>query len=288
MIFKNYVEYILIFKFYTKWVYMSRGFRDIIDSEYTEINNLGMKPVISAMCDALNISEIIYQFVGPLDPRVKISIGTLIKVLIVNVLSGRTPLVHLENTFNEFECNILFGENIIPSDLNDDRLGKTLEILGSLDYHKLYSQIYMVALKLHSVDVQKVHIDTTNVSLEGAYETPAEGNFDVTYGDFKSGRKDLKQANIGLFVQQNGLPIGENGLAGNTSDVIWFREAIDELSKTFEGNLLTRPISVYDAAASNMEMFKKANELEMPSIIRVSNRFSISGEYTRKTWNEDN
>ena len=50
--------------------------------------------------------------------------------------------------------------------------------------------------------------------------------FDVTFGDPKSKRKDLNQTNIGLFVQQDGLPIGGTGLAGNTSDVIWFREAM--------------------------------------------------------------
>lgn len=37
--------------FYNEVDIYVKKFRDMIDSAYTEINNLGMKPVISAMCD---------------------------------------------------------------------------------------------------------------------------------------------------------------------------------------------------------------------------------------------
>ncbi|MGH4125759.1 MAG: DUF4277 domain-containing protein [Clostridium sp.] len=104
-------------------------YEEMVASEYIEVNNLGMKPVISAMCDVLNSPEFIDQFVGPLDPRVKISIGVLIKAMIINVLMGRTPLVHVENTFSQLECEILLGQGINPSNLNDDRLGDSLETL---------------------------------------------------------------------------------------------------------------------------------------------------------------
>ena len=193
-------------------------YEDMVLQEYVEFHPLGMKPVIAAMCDVLLIPEFIDQFVGPLDPRVKISIGVLIKALIINILMGRTPLVHVENTFSQFECDILFGQGINPRDLNDDRLGDALEKLGVLDYHKLYSEICMRAIDIHNVKTKAVHVDTTNVSVQGSYVEPALGEFDVTFGDPKSGRKDLKQANIGLFVQQNGLPVGGNGLAGNTKE----------------------------------------------------------------------
>jgi len=233
-------------------------YEEMVAQEYTEVHSLGMKPVIAAMCDALLIPEFIDQFIGPLDPRVKITIGVLIKAMIINILMGRTPLVHVENTFSQFECEILLGQGINPRDLNDDRLGDALEKLGGLDYHKLYSKICMRAIEIHNVKTKAIHVDTTNFSLEGSYVNPAVGVFDVAFGDPKSGRKDLKQANIGLFVQQDGLPIGGDGLAGDTSDVIWFRQAMEELSKTFDGDLSTRPIGIYDAAGSNTEMFDKA------------------------------
>ena len=285
-------------EFYNEVSIMSRNFEDfdqdemeyeeMVLQEYVEFHPLGMKPVIAAMCDVLLIPEFIDQFVGTLDPRVKISVGVLIKAMIINILMGRTPLVHVENTFSQFECEILLGQGINPRDLNDDRLGDALEKLGGLDYHKLYSEICMRAVDIHNVKTNAVHVDTTNISLEGSYAEPALGKFDVTFGDPKSGRKDLKQANIGLFVQQDGLPIGGDGLAGNTSDVTWFRDAMAELSKTFNGDLNTRPIGVYDAAASNTEMFDKAVSLEMPSIIRLSDRFKIAVEHINNAWEQNN
>ena len=268
--------------------YEDIDYEEMVAKEYVEVNQLGMKPVISATCDVLLIPEFIDQFIGPVDPRVKISIGVLIKAMIINILMGRTPLVHVENAFSTFECEILLGEGINPSDLNDDRLGDALEKLGVLDYHKLYSQICMRAMDIHNAKAQVIHVDTTNISLHGSYIDPALGNFDVTFGDPKIGRKDLKQANIGLFVQQNGLPIGGTALAGNTSDVIWFREAMEEISETFKGDLNTRPIGIYDAAGSNTAMFDKAVNLEMPSIIRLSDRFKITCEHINKSWEQDN
>jgi transposase len=262
-------------------------YEEMLASEYVEVASLGMKPVIAAMCDVLLIPEFIDRFVGPLDPRTKISVGVLIKAMIINILMARTPFVHVENTFTPFECEIFWGEGINPSDLNDDRLGNAIERLGQLDYHKLYSEICMRAMELHNAKAKGIHVDSTNISLEGAYENPALGAFDVTFGDPKSKRKDLKQANIGLFVQQDGLPIGGNRLAGNTSDVVWFRDAMEELSETFKGDLRTRPIGIYDAAGSNTEMFDKAVALEMPTIVRLSDRFKIASEHINKAWEED-
>jgi transposase len=263
------------------------SYEEMVAANYVEVSELGMKPVISSMCDVLLIPEFIDNFVGPLDPRVKISIGVLIKAMIINVLMGRTPIVHVEETFSQFECEILLGQGINPKDLNDDRLGDALEKLGALDYHKLYSVICMRAIELHDVKVEEVHVDTTNISLQGSYAEPALGEFDITFGDPKSGRKDLKQANIGLFVQQDGLPIGGASLAGNTSDVVWFREAMEELSETFKGDINTRPIGIYDAAGSNTVMFDKAVSLGMPSIIRLSDRFKITREQINKAWEQD-
>ena len=261
--------------------------KNMVHSDYIVSSNLGIRPVIAAMCDVLKIPEYIDQFIGPLDPRVKMSIGTVVKALIINMLSGRTPLVHLEHTFTDIECGILFGEGILARDLNDDRLGDALDKISSLDYKKLYSLICMQALKIHNVDAEALHVDTTNISLEGDYKDIATGIFDITYGDPKSGRKDLKQANIGLVVQQDGLPIAGTGLSGNTSDVVWFRKAMEELNGTFQGDLMTRPIGVYDAAGSNEEMFNQAKDLEMPSIIRLSNRFSIANEYINRAWDKN-
>lgn len=262
-------------------------FSNMIDENFEIINDMGTAPVVAAMVDALGISQAINNFVGVPDVRTKVDVGTLIKALIINMLYGRTPLVHVQESFKHLDCEVLFGEGLFASDFNDDRLGEALEKVGNLDFHKLYSEICVNALELHNATAEQVHVDTTNISVYGEYKSSEEKDFKVTFGDPKSKRRDLKQLNIGLFVQQNGLPIGGNALSGNTSDVVWFRDALEELNATFFGDLYTMPICIFDAAGSNDEMFKKANNLATPVIIRLSDRFNLMNEHVKRAWEEN-
>ena len=265
---------------------MMNSYSNMIDNTFEIINDMGTAPIVAAMIEVLKIPEAVNSSLGQPDPRTIVNTGVAIKALIVNVLYGRVPLVHVEESFKHLDCEVLFGKGLKSSDFNDDCLGKSLEALGNLDFHKTYSEICMNALELHDVLVKEVHVDTTNVSVYGEYDCQQAKDFEITYGDPKSKRKEFKQLNIGLYVQQNGFPIGGNALSGNTSDVIWFREALDELNGIFCGDLYTMPICIFDAAGSNENMFIKANNLSVPSIIRFSDRFNMTKEHIDKAWED--
>ena len=49
---------------------------------------------------------------------------------------------------------------------------------------------------------------------------------------------------IGDAVQQNGFPLLAQALSGNTSDAVWFRDALQETIKLFQGDL-GRSLTVY-------------------------------------------
>ena len=263
------------------------SYSNLIDDNFKIIiNDMGTAPVVGAMIEVLRIPEAVNKLVGEPDPRTKVDTGTAIKALIINLLYGRDPLVHVEESFKHLDCEVLFGEGLKASDLNDDCLGKSLEVLGNQDIRQLYSKICMYAMELHSVLAKEIHVDTTNISVYGEYNSPQGKDFEVTYGDPKSKRKEFKQLNIGLFVQQDGFPVGGNALSGNKSDVIWFREALEELNEIFAGDIETMPICIFDAAGSNEEMFKKANVHSVPTIIRLSDRFNITEEHIDKAWED--
>lgn len=260
--------------------------RDLIDDEYRIIiNDMGAAPVIAAMTEVMAIPQSVNKFMGSTDPRIKVNAGMAVKALIINILYGRSPLVHVSEFFEHLDCGVLFDDDIVASDLSDDRLGDVLEALGNCDTRELYSELCMYALKLHNCAAESIHVDTTNISVYGGYDTAAK-DFEITYGDPKSKRKDLKQFNMGIFVQQNGFPIGGSALSGNNSDAVWFRDALDELNQIFSGDLNTMPVCIFDAAGSNNDMFDKANDLVMPTIIRMSDRFNTAGEHISRAWNE--
>ena len=260
--------------------------RDLIDDEFRIIiNDMGAAPVIAAMTEVMAIPQSVNKLMGSTDPRIKVNAGMAVKALIINILYGRSPLVHVSGFFEHLDCGVLFGDDILASDLSDDRLGDVLEALGNCDIHKLYSETCMYSLKLHNCAAESIHVDTTNISVYGEYDTAAK-DFEITYGDPKSKRKDLKQFNMGIFVQQNGFPIGGSALSGNNSDAVWFRDALDELNQIFSGDLHTMPVCIFDAAGSNGDMFDKANDLVMPAIIRMSDRFNTAGEHISRAWDE--
>lgn len=269
---------------------MMHSFSDIIDTNLIKAYVQNVSPIISAMCETLQIPQIIDNEFGYMHKNMKLTLGEVVKALIINTLTCRTPLMHVEDSFKDLDCEVLFGKGVRSELLNDDRLGRCLELLGNIDINKLFSKICMKAIEQHEILVTSTHVDTTNISVYGEYEKneeAKENNFEVVYGDPKSKRKDLKQFNIGLFVDQNGLPLGGNALSGNTSDAVWFRDALGELDEIFTGDLSNRPCFIFDAAGSNKTMFEKADTLKMPSIIRLSDTFSISEKYTMKTWEEN-
>lgn len=269
---------------------MIQRFSDAIDTSTIIAYTQNVSPIISAMCEALQIPQNIDNELGYLNKNMKITLGVVVKALIINTLTCRTPLMHVEDSFKDLDCEVLFGEGVTSELFNDDRLGRCLGLLGNSDINKLFSKICMKAIEQHKIVVTSAHVDTTNISVYGEYkenQEAKENKFEVVYGDPKSKRKDLKQFNIGLFVDQTGVPLGGNALSGNTSDALWFREALDELDQMFTGDLSNRPCFIFDAAGSNKTMFEKADTLKMPSIIRLSDSFSISEKYTMKTWEEN-
>ncbi len=115
-------------------------------------------------------------------------------------------------------------QQLRPEDFNDDALGRALDKLSACgQMKKLFSSIALTAAATHKVPIEGLHVDTTSISVQGAYE--GEGGLDITFGFSKDRRPDLKQFLIGLVVNSNGLPLLAQSLDGNTSDKSWKKES---------------------------------------------------------------
>ena len=128
--------------------------------------------------------------------------------------------------------------------LNDDRLGRALE---RLDEHAADIQAALVlkAIEHFELDVTQIHYDLTTVELYGAYEVEtAEGQPPPTplptYGRTKSGRKHVKQVQLGLDVTgDGGVPVGHLPLDGNAGEVTSHLDNLKLLARTLpKGKLL--------------------------------------------------
>ncbi|MGV8147205.1 MAG: IS1634 family transposase [Alkaliphilus sp.] len=170
--------------------------------------------------------------------------------------------------------------------LNDDAYGRALDKLGTAKMQALVGKICLEMLKLHELDLTRVHFDTTSKSVQGIFSEEADGEFDIVRGFSKDHRADLKQYKIGAALQQSGLPVMGELLAGNKVDSQWNAEAVCKMRGMFEGHGFEDVIFIGDSATvSSYESLKKL--VQMKFISRFLETFSLTGKLKEKAHSED-
>jgi transposase len=112
--------------------------------------------------------------------------------------------------FDDKPVEHLLGPGVTADHLNDDCLGRTLDLLYAHDVTTLFAGLALRARRAFGVPLIRLHADTTSFAVSGAY-TPVEGDLDahtiaVTYGYSRDRREDLKQWMLALVTSQDGVP----------------------------------------------------------------------------------
>jgi transposase len=182
----------------------------------TEI--VGALPVISNYLERLRLADLVNDLV-PWEGDVPL--GTLVEILVTNRLLNPKALFRVDAWAQQTGLDTYYG--LESGQLNDDRLGRALERLAA-HAEAIQAGLVVQAVKQFKLAVSQVHYDITSVELFGAYEsTRPEGqpapSPRPTYGRTKSGRKNVKQVQLGLNVTgDGGVPVAHAALDGNTAE----------------------------------------------------------------------
>ena len=119
---------------------------------------------------------------------------------------------------------------------NDDRLGRALERLAD-HAPDIQSALVLKAIEHFDLDVTQIHYDLTTVELYGDYRSSRRRRADAapspTYGRTKSGRKDVKQVQFGIYVTRDGaVPISHRPLDGHAGEATSHPENLKLLART--------------------------------------------------------
>jgi transposase len=159
-----------------------------------------------------------------------VSTGQMVLALILDALTGRSPLFRLGQAFAKLDTELPLGERISPEKLNDDAIGRMLDRLYEVGTGKALSAVALRAVKLFDLDTTHVHHDTTSHSVYGDYDLYGEGSlnqpFVITFGFSKAHRPDLKQLVHSLLCVDAGIPIYSRCENGNESDKVVNRNLI--------------------------------------------------------------
>jgi transposase len=200
---------------------------------------VGALPAITHYFDELDLAATIDELV-PWEGDVPL--GTLVEVLVANRLLHPKALFRIGPWAQSAALTDYYG--LTAEQLNDDRLGRALERLAA-HAETIQGALVLKAIDRFGLDVTQVHYDLTTVELYGAYESEAVAGQPPpapkpTYGRTKSGRKHIKQVQLGLDVTgDGGVPVGHLPLDGNAGEVTSHLENLKLLARTLpKGKLL--------------------------------------------------
>ena len=183
--------------------------------------NIGHLGIVAGIFDVLKIGEVIDKVLPKQGSR-NLPHSIIIKAMILNGLGFTHQRLYLfPNFFMTIPTEKLLGKDIVPSDLNDDVVGRTLDAIYRYGATELFNEITLHVMKQFSLGTQLIHVDTTNFSVYGKYESDVPDSTDsirIAFGHAKDGRTDLKRFVLGLVTNQFGLPLFTKAFSGNESD----------------------------------------------------------------------
>jgi transposase len=174
-------------------------------------------PMIKAYADQLGLVGLINH---DLPTEMDVDAGTVVLGLVLDTLSGRSPLYRLEEFFAHQDPELLLGKALLPQVCTDDTVGRVRDRLYDMGTMKRFTACAVRAVRPFGLERRSVHVDTTSRNVWGEYQCAEDQDlpFQVTYGDSKDQRPDLKQCILSTLCVDRAVPIWGTAEDGKASD----------------------------------------------------------------------
>jgi transposase len=186
------------------------------------VSDVKFLPIVSAYVKKLGIIETINRMCPAAD-ECDVSPGHMAAAMILDTLSGRSPLYRLETSFKNLDIELLLGIPICAHKLNDDAAARALDRIFDGNTAMIFGSVALTGVGLFDIKTGHVSHDTTSRIVYGdydIYDEPEEDHpFKITYGFSKQKRPDLKQLIHSLLCVDHGIPIYMKTEDGNASDM---------------------------------------------------------------------
>jgi len=182
-------------------------------------------PIVNHFLARLRFSELLCRYLPPPDPRTQLDPAVTLCALLKCLILSRTPLYSVIEWASPLLPSLLGCSPAQLRQLNDDRIGRSLDRLFDADRDALLTDFVLHLVQEFSVPLQQLHNDSTTLTFYGRYPqadgTPMRGRptLEITFGHSKDHRPDLKQLLWILTVTVEGVPIQFKVADGNTADV---------------------------------------------------------------------
>jgi len=221
---------------------------ELHDLEGAEMFTHGHLPIAAAYCRRLGLIELVNNMVGS---QMALQPGLVVQAMVLDTLSGRTPLYRLKDFMAGQDVELLLGTAVSPDDFHDTSLGRSLDAIFDAGPSKIVSALGVRAAHAFSLDTTAVSYDTTSTNVWGDYRRCESEDFDdgprITHGHSKDNQPQLKQFMTELLCVDCGVPIFSSTLDGNTSDKTSNNKVLSQISALMARHGLGPGAFVYTA-----------------------------------------
>lgn len=189
-------------------------------------------PIVARFCEKIGLVDTVNKAVST---EMAVDVGTVVQLMVLDTLSGRSPLYRLERFAESVDTGLLLGRKIAANAFNDTTLGRAMDVIFEAGTEQLFSQVALRAAGAFpgDMDMQHVHFDTTSVNVWGDYPlcTGQEDRLQVNHGYSKDKRPDLKQFLITMLCVHRNIPVLGGCENGNASDKAINNRILNDLSQ---------------------------------------------------------
>ena len=181
-------------------------------------------PLVNHYLQRLRLPSLLSRFLPPPDPRSSLNPPQTLAALLRCLILERSPLYSVIEWASAVHPALLDCSLRQLTQLNDDRIGRSLDRLFDADCTALLTEFVLHLIKEFTVPLHQLHNDSTTLSLQGDYKeadgTPMRGKptLKATFGHNKDHRFDLKQLLWILTITDEGVPVHFKLADGNTAD----------------------------------------------------------------------
>ncbi len=174
-------------------------------------------PIVAAFCRRIGLIDTVNRVVPT---QMEVDVGTTVQGMVLDTLSGRSPLYRLGAFFRQQDTELLLGRAVPDTAFNDTTVARAMDALFAAGAATVFAEVAFQAAVRFPLDLRHVHFDTTSVSVWGDYPAATDGgnHLHLTYGHSKDHRPDLKQFLLETLCVHRNIPILGGCADGNAAD----------------------------------------------------------------------
>lgn len=192
-------------------------------------------PIVNSYMERIGVLAILS---GRIEQSPHVSTEACLMLLLRNIMLEREPVYGIAEWTGQFVPSLLGLSPDMVKKINDDRIGRSLDLLYDADRGSMLTELAVRSIKEFHIKMDEFHNDSTTITFSGNYdgadgsEKRGKESLKIAHGYNKDHRQDLKQILWTLTVTaDHSVPVHYMAKDGNTEDTDTHIDLWDSLRK---------------------------------------------------------